>query len=80
MLMLTLVLAKIDYINSILANSSYCIIKPYKIVQNFVARITLEIPRRDSINQDKKTQHWLPTQFSTIFKLLYLVYNGLRGL
>ena len=79
MLMLTLVLAQIDYFNSILTNRSCSSIKPYQNVQNFAARITLKIPRRDSIHQGLKTLHWLPVQFRTIFKLLCLVYNGLKG-
>ena len=67
------------YVNSILASSSYSIIKPYQKVHNFAARITLKIPRGDSVHQGLKTLHWLPVQFRTIFKLLCLVCNGLKG-
>ena len=79
MLMSTLVLTQVDYVNSILASRSYGTIKPYQKFQNFAARITLKIPRRDSIYQGLKTLHWLLVQFGTIFKLLCLVYNGLKG-
>ena len=74
MLMSILVLAQIDYVNSTLANSFYSIIKPYQEVQNVAAKITLKIPRRDSIYQGLKTLHWIPIHFRIIFKLLCLVY------
>ena len=51
MLMSTLFLAQIDYVNSILASSAYSIIKSYQKVQNFSARKTFKIPQRDSIHQ-----------------------------
>ena len=68
------VLAQIDYVNSILANSSYTTIKPYQKVQNS----TLKVPSRDSIYQGLKTLHWLPAQFRTIFKLFCPVYSDLK--
>ena len=63
MLMSPLVLAQIDYVNSFLDNCSYRTFKPYPKVQTFMARITLEIPRRCSTHLGFKTLHLLPEQF-----------------
>ena len=50
MLLCTLVLSQLDYANSILSRAPTTTIKPYQMIQNFVARVAYEKSRREDVH------------------------------
>ena len=49
MLLCTLVLSQLDYVNSILSRKLKTIIKPYQTIQNFAARVAYRKSRREDV-------------------------------
>ena len=76
MLLCTLVLSQLDYVNSILLRAPTTTIEPYQTTQNFAARIDYKKSRRKDVNTCLQE---LPIKYRTIFKLLTIVYNALQG-
>ena len=79
MLLCTLVLSQLDYVNSILSRAPTTTVKPYQTTQNFVARVAYKKSRREDVYTCLQELHWLPVKYRTIFKLLTVVYNALQG-
>ena len=78
MLLCTLVLSQLDYMNTILSRAWTTAIKPYQIIQNFAARGTYKKSKKDA-HMCLQELHWLPIKYRTTFKLLTIVYNTLQG-
>ena len=79
MLLCTLVLSQLDYVNSILSKALATTTKPYQITQNFAARLAYKKSRREDVYMCLQKLYWLPIKYRTIFKLLVIVYNALQG-
>ena len=79
MLLCTLVLSQLDYVNSILSRTLKTIIKPYLTVQNFAARVAYMKSRREDVYMCLQQLHWLPIKYRTMFKLLTIAYNAVHG-
>ena len=79
MLLSTLVLSQLDYMNSILTRAPITTIKPYQKIQNFAARVAYKKSKREDTYMCLRELHWLPRKYRTIFKLLTIVYNTLHG-
>ena len=79
MLLCTLVLSQLDYVNSILSRAPTTAVKPYQTTQNFAARVAYKKSRREDVYTCLQELHWLPMKYRTIFKLLTIVYNALQG-
>ena len=78
MLLCTLVLSHLDYVNSILSRAPTTIVKPYQTTQNFAARIAYKKSKRQDVYTCLQKLHLLPMKYRTIFKLLTIVYNALQ--
>ena len=79
MLLCTLVLSQLDYVNSIVSRAPTTTMKPYQTIQNFAARIAYKKQRREDVYTCQQELHWLPIKYRTKFKLLIIVYNALQG-
>ena len=60
MLLCTLVPSQLDLVNSILSMTPKTITKPYKTVQNFVARVAYKKSRREDVYMCLQQLQWLP--------------------
>ena len=75
-----LVTSRIDYCNSLLSGLTQKSLGMLQRVQNFSARIVLQLPRRAHITPAFYCLHWLPVELRIPFKLLSLVFQCLNGL
>ena len=78
MLLPTLVLSQLDFINATLSRAPISTVKPYQKIKNFAARVAYK-SRRDKVYTCLQELHWLPVKYRTIFKVLTIVYNTLHG-
>ena len=78
MLLCTLVLSHLDYINSILSRVQTTTIKPYQTMQNFAAIIAYMNSRREDAYPCLQELHCLTIKDRTLFKLLTKVYYALQ--
>ena len=79
MLLSSLVLSQIDYLNSVLTDIPKATLRPYNYTQRYAARVTCNKTKRDSAWDCMKILHWLPIEFRTKFKLLTIVFKTLQG-
>ena len=79
MLVSTLVLSQLDYLNSILTRALITTTKPYQKIQNFAAKVAYKKSKIEDIYICLRELHWLPIKYRSIFKLLTIVYNTLHG-
>ena len=79
MLLSTLVLSQIDYVNSILSVAPATTIKPYQKIQNSAARVAYKKSKRDNAHTCLHELHWLPIKYRCTFKLLTIAFNTLHG-
>ena len=79
MLLPTLVLSQLDYVNSTLSREPISTVKPYQKIQNFAARVVYKKSRRDEVYTCLQELHWVPVKYRTIFKVLTIVCNTLHG-
>ena len=77
-LMNSLVTSRLDYCNSILAGVGDTQIKRLQRVQNYAARVVLQLPR--TVDPPLDELHWLPIQYRVLFKIAVLVFKSLHGL
>ena len=70
MLLCTLLLSQLDYVNSILSRAPTTTVKLYQTTQNFAARIAYKKSRRENVYSCLQELHYLPIKYRTIFKLL----------
>ncbi|KAK6175986.1 hypothetical protein SNE40_014357 [Patella caerulea] len=75
-----LVFSRIDYCNSLLAETSCANIKKLQLVQNTAARIVTRATKYSHITPVLKSLHWLPINERIIFKVLSLTYQCVNGL
>ena len=74
----SLVLPKLDYCNSLLANISKDKIKMLQTVQNNAARMISKKSKRDSATSLLDDLHWLPVDKRCHYKICSLVYKSLN--
>ena len=79
MLLCTLILCQLDYVNSLLSRIPTTTVKPYQTIQNLAARIAYKKSRREDVYTCLQELHWLTIKNRTIFKLLTIVYNAIQG-
>lgn len=75
----SLVLSRLDYANSLLANINVSDFKRLQKVQNRSARLVLGAKRRDPSAPLLKQLHWLPIKERIDYKLALLVYKCLNN-
>ena len=80
MLVQSLILSKLDYCNSILANAPAYRIKKLQRVLNASVRFIYDVGKREHITPYMKKAHFLPVTYRIKFKLCLLVYKALNGI
>ena len=79
MLLSTVILSQLDYVNSTLSRAPTSTVKPYQKIQNFAARVAYKKSRREEVYTCVQELSWLPVKYRTTFKILTIVYNTLHG-
>ena len=79
MLLCSLVLSQLDYLNLVLTDLPKATLRPYNYTQRYAARLACNKKKRDSAQDCMKMLHWLPIEFRTKFKLLTIVFKTLQG-
>ena len=79
MLLCSLLLSQLDYLNSVLTDLPKVTLRPYNYTQRYAARLPYNKTKRDSAQDCIKFLHWLPIEFSTKFKLMTIVFKALQG-
>jgi len=74
----SLILAKLDYHNSVLYGALVSSIQKLQRVQNNAARVVLQAPRRSHAEPLMRQLHWLPVQNRTDYKVSVLTYKTLN--
>ena len=75
-----LVLSRLDYCNSILANLPDVTLAPLVRVQHSAARLIRNLKRRDPVLPLMMELHWLPLRFRIAFKLCRLMHGVHYGI
>ena len=74
----SLISSRLDYCNSLVAELPQYLIQKLQKVQNWAARIVLNVKKHDSISVHLHQLHWLPVRFRIKFKINLLVYKSLN--
>ena len=77
-LVMSFVISRIDYCNSVLVGLPVSTLAPLQRVQNAAARLILGLSRRSHITPALKQLHWLPIKFRIIFKVATTMHNILH--
>ena len=79
MLLCSLVLSQLDYLNSALMDLPKATLRPYNYTQRYAAMLACNKTKRDSAQDCMKFLHWLLIAFRIKFKLLTIVFKTLQG-
>jgi len=74
----SIVTSQIDYCNSLYAGMSASNFKKLHRVQNTLARVVLQLRRRDHITPALVQLHWLPVRHRVMFKITTITFNLLK--
>ena len=74
-LVLSLVISKLDYCNSLFYNISLENIHNLQLIQNLAARLVKKESKRSSAKLLHEDLHWLPVKDRIIYKIAVLVFN-----
>ncbi len=74
-----LVISRLDYCNALLAGLPSCTIKPLQMIQNAVARLVFNEPKRAHATPLFISLHWLPPPGCIKFKTLIIAYRTATG-
>ena len=74
-LVLSLVISKLDYCNSLFYNMSLENIHKLQLIPNHAARLVKKASKRSSAKLLLKDLHWLPVKDRIIYKIAVLVFN-----
>jgi len=77
-LVMSFVISRIDYCNSVLVGLPVSALAPLQRLQNAAARLILGLSRRSHITPALKQLHWLPIKFRVIFKVATTMHNILH--
>jgi hypothetical protein len=73
----SLIHSKLDYLNSVLHNTSTANIQALQRTQNAAARVCLRSSRNASTSKLLSTLHWLPVKYRIVFKIATLTHSAL---
>lgn len=74
-----LILTRLDYANSLLANLPENCLNKLQLVQNNAARLATRTPRRAHITPVLKELHWLPVRQRVQHKVMTMTYRALHS-
>jgi len=74
-LVMSLVIYRIDYCNSVPVGLAASTLAPLQWVQNAAAQLILGLSRRSHITPALEQLHWLPTKFRIIFTVATTMHN-----
>ena len=77
MLLSSLVLSQLDYLNSVLTELPKSTLRPYDYTQRYAARLAGNKTKRECAQDCMKILHWLLIEFRTKFKLMIIVFKTL---
>jgi len=78
-LIVSLVLSRLDYGNTILIGLPACLLRRLQSVMNAAARLIYGLHRTDHISDALVTLYWLRAQERVLFKMAVLMYKASRG-
>jgi len=78
-LVMSLVITRVDYCNSVLAGLPACKLAPLQRVQNAAARLVLNLDRRSRISPALQQLHWLPVKYRVTSKIATLMHQILHN-
>ena len=76
-LVLSFVISRLDYCNSLFYNMTNDNIQKLQLIQNHAARLVKQAPKRSSASALLKQLHWLPVKQRITYKIAVLTYNCL---
>uniref|UniRef100_A0AAQ4PR24 Uncharacterized protein n=3 Tax=Gasterosteus aculeatus aculeatus TaxID=481459 RepID=A0AAQ4PR24_GASAC len=74
-----LVISRLDYCNSLLADLPATAIRPLQLIQNAAARLVINLPKFSHTTPLLRSLHWLPVAARIQFKTLVLTYHAVNG-
>ena len=74
-LVLTLVMSRLDYCNSLFFNMTNDNIYKLQLIQNHAARLVKQASKRSSASALLHELHWLPVKKRIVYKIAVLTYN-----
>ena len=78
-LMVSLVLSKMDYCNSILAGIPQLLLSKLQRVQNCAAKVCMRKKKSDHVTPLLKSLHWLPVSERINYKIAMMVFKHFQG-
>ncbi len=75
----SLVLSRLDYCNSLLVGQSTAALHDLQVAQNYAARVITGLNRGDHITATLEALHWLPVHQRVKHKLLCLLHKSLNS-
>ena len=70
--------ARLDYCNSILYKTTKANITKLQGVQNSLARVVLQMPRRTHVDDLYAQLHWLPVSYCIEYKIALITYIAIK--
>ena len=77
-LVISLVLSRIDYCNSLLAGLPQSLISKLQRVQNCAARLVVRAPSGTHVTPLLKELHWLPVKYRIMYKTACLCFHAIH--
>ena len=74
---LSLVMSRVDYCNSLLVGQSAAALRGLQLAQNYAARLVIGLRRRDHVTPALQALHWLPIHQRVCYKLMCLLHKTL---
>ena len=74
-LVVSFILSRLDYCNSILAGLPSCLTDRLQKIQNNAARLVMQKSKKDHVTPLLRKLHWLPVIFRSKFKIAVLAYR-----
>ena len=74
---LSLVMSRVDYCNSLLVGQSAAALRGLQLAQNYAARLVMGVRRRDHVTPTLQALHWLPIHQRVCYRLMCLLHKTL---